>query len=162
MSHEDSGVFQQFQAMGPGAYNMAVWDGPHGPVVYVQPFGDVIRAHQLVEGRLEEQPSSVSPTPTFSAFIGMTVSSSGMEPGSAILWATTTSAKYPDPPFAGVLRAFDATDLSQELWNSEMIEDRDAVGLFSKFANPTVANGKVYVPTFSSKIAVYGLLTNTQ
>jgi hypothetical protein len=90
----------------------------------------------------------------------MTVSSNGIEPGSAILWATTTSANHPDPPFAGVLRAFDATDLSRELWNSEMVEDRDQTGLFAKFANPTVANGRVYVPTFSNRVTVYGLLQN--
>jgi len=32
------------------------------------------------------------------------------------------------------------------------------VGSFSKFANPTVANGKVFAPTASQEIVVYGLL----
>jgi len=31
-------------------------------------------------------------------------------------------------------------------------------GSFAKFAIPTVANGKVYVPTFSNQLVVYGLL----
>jgi hypothetical protein len=34
----------------------------------------------------------------------------------------------------------------------------DALGTFAKFATPTVAGGKVYVPTFSNAVAVYGLL----
>ena len=36
---------------------------------------------------------------------------------------------------------------------------RDDVGTFASFAPPTIANGKVYVPTFSDKLVVYGLLS---
>jgi uncharacterized protein (TIGR03437 family) len=61
-------------------------------------------------------------------------------------------------PAAGTLHAFDAMNVSQELWNSDMQGSRDTLGSFTKFANPTVANGKVYVPTDSNQIAVYGLL----
>ena len=35
---------------------------------------------------------------------------------------------------------------------------RDAPGNFTKFAPPVVANGKVYVPTQSKAVSVYGLL----
>jgi hypothetical protein len=35
---------------------------------------------------------------------------------------------------------------------------RDAPGDFTKFAPPVVANGKVYVPTQSKTVSVYGLL----
>ena len=52
----------------------------------------------------------------------------------------------------------DATDLSTELWNSNVNASRDSLGSFAKFAIPTVANGKVYVPTFSNQLVVYGLL----
>ena len=58
----------------------------------------------------------------------------------------------------GILRAFDATDLSHELWDSAMDPARDALGAFATFNAPTIANGKVYVGTFSGYLAVYGLL----
>ena len=58
----------------------------------------------------------------------------------------------------GVLRAFDANDLSRELWNSQQNGSRDQFGNFAKFNTPVVANGKVYLATFSQQVAVYGLL----
>jgi hypothetical protein len=36
---------------------------------------------------------------------------------------------------------------------------RDRLGTFAKFVPPTVANGRVYMATFSNRIAVYGLLS---
>ena len=56
------------------------------------------------------------------------------------------------------LRAFDAADLSREIWNSRQNIMRDDLGLLAKFNTPVVANGKVYVATFSKQVAVYGLL----
>jgi hypothetical protein len=35
---------------------------------------------------------------------------------------------------------------------------RDSFGTFAKFAPPLIANGKVYVATWSNQLAVYGLL----
>jgi uncharacterized protein (TIGR03437 family) len=45
-----------------------------------------------------------------------------------------------------------------ELWNSDMNPGRDGMGAITKFVSPTVANGKVYVPTNSNTVSVYGLL----
>jgi hypothetical protein len=47
----------------------------------------------------------------------------------------------------GVLRAFDASDLSHEVWNSELNAAQDSAGNFGKFVAPTVANGRVYLAT---------------
>ena len=58
----------------------------------------------------------------------------------------------------GTLHAFDAADLSRELWNSKQNAARDDFGNLAKFNTPVVANGKVYIATFSNQVAVYGLL----
>jgi uncharacterized protein (TIGR03437 family) len=58
---------------------------------------------------------------------------------------------------SGVLRAYDASNLAHELYNSNQNKPRDALGAAVKFSVPTVVNGKVYAATQSS-LAVYGLL----
>ena len=53
------------------------------------------------------------------------------------------------------------------MWNSQQNSSRDSYGNFAKFSYPTIANGKVYVPTFGTAISgsgslyVYGLLNTT-
>ena len=59
---------------------------------------------------------------------------------------------------AGTLHAFNAQNVTNELWNSDMIPGRDKLGNLAKFVPPTVANGKVYAATFSDQVDVYGLL----
>jgi len=54
------------------------------------------------------------------------------------------------------LRAYDANDLSHELFDVTQNATRDAAGQTAKYAVPAVANGKVYVGTANS-LAVYGL-----
>ncbi len=86
----------------------------------------------------------------------MTVSSIGSAPGSGILWVTSeTNGTFPAP---GILHALDASNVSTELWNSTMNSARDTLGDYSKFANPTVVNGKVYVPTDARQVVEYGIL----
>ncbi len=57
----------------------------------------------------------------------------------------------------GILRAFDANDVTRELWNNHQNVARDGAGNYAKFSAPTVADGHVYLPTFSNRVVVYGL-----
>ncbi|MDQ2800066.1 MAG: malectin, partial [Armatimonadota bacterium] len=58
-----------------------------------------------------------------------------------------------------VVRAFDATDVTKTpLWTSAQNSARDGLPSVGHFQFPTAVNGKVYVPTGSASIAVYGLL----
>ncbi len=95
--------------------------------------------------------------PTGASGALMAVSSNGTTPGTAVLWALHSAggdANQSTRP--GILRAFDATDVTKELWNSSQNVADNIVG-FAKFACPTIANGKVYVPTFSKQLIVYGV-----
>jgi hypothetical protein len=53
-----------------------------------------------------------------------------------------------------ILRAYDATDLSHQLWDSTATND--SVGRGVVFTVPVVINGKVYVGS-DSHVTVYGL-----
>ena len=57
------------------------------------------------------------------------------------------------------MRAFDASSVGTELWNSGQNPMRESVGTFASYAAPVAVNGKVYVPTFSNQLTVYGLLS---
>ena len=87
----------------------------------------------------------------------LSVSSNGLVDGTGILWAAhaiSTDAEIMAGP--GILRAFDANDITKELWDSGM-NSNDYPGDFAKFSAPTIANGHVYLATFSKQVVVYGL-----
>ena len=70
--------------------------------------------------------------------------------GTGIVWALHSyQGDANQAVVEGVLRAYDASDLSKELWNSRKNVDRDDVGPFAKSAAPTIANGRVYAPSFT-------------
>ena len=89
----------------------------------------------------------------------LSLSANGGTAGTGILWATLSRAGDANhTPQPGILRAYDASNVTRELWNSQQNAARDALGNFSKFTPPTVANGKVYVASLSNKLVVYGLI----
>jgi hypothetical protein len=84
------------------------------------------------------------------------ISSNGTN--NATLWLIDSSGAHVTPNTPAILRAYDPTNLSKEIYNSAMAAaSRDAAGLAVKFTVPTVANGKVYVGT-QTELDVYGLL----
>ena len=59
--------------------------------------------------------------------------------------------------YGGTLHAYDASNLANELYNSQMNSSRDLLGSFVRFSVPTIANGRVYVGT-GDALVVFGLL----
>ena len=163
MGHELAGntqALQTFAAVPEGKfaiYNTALWNRPDGPLLYIWGYHDVLRAFQMQNGIFNTTPQATNGSmQQVYPFGGMTVSSNGFSGGSGIFWVTSeTGGAFPTP---GTLHALDAMDVSHELWNSDINNARDAMGNYTKFANPTVVNGKVYMPTDSQQITVYGLL----
>ena len=150
------------------------WESPeHGPLVYVWYEESHLEAFKVVNGAFENNidPNTGLLVPftqsTMAVPPGMpggvlSVSSNGTAPGSGIVWATAPyNADAHVNTVAGILRAFDASDLSRELWNSKQNAERDDAGNFAKFTPPTIANGKVYLATFSNQLLVYGLLASS-
>jgi hypothetical protein len=90
---------------------------------------------------------SAFPDPVF------TVSSDGAENG--IAWAVRADQFNSKGP--AVLYAFDATDLSKPIYESDTNSARDTAGAANKFSVPVVTNGKVYFACHG-EVDVYGLL----
>jgi hypothetical protein len=121
--------------------------------VYVSAVGDTIKAFSLTAGTLSTAPVSQT-TRTFATQAHLSVSSNGAAAG--IVWMLLADGFT--PTHATVLYAFDASDLTKELYDSTQAPAmRDAAGLSSKFLMPTVANGHVYVGT-QTELDVYGAL----
>lgn len=157
-------IVQQFQPSTRRMFSAPVfWNSPNnGPVIYYWAGGDSMKVFKLANGQFQEYPvaeSTVSNVVGISNAAPLSLSANGTKDGTGIVWATgSTSGDANQQTVPGIVRAFDATDVSKELWNSAQNVDRDGVGNYAKFCPPTVANGKVYVATFSGQLQVYGLL----
>jgi hypothetical protein len=139
-----------------GVHNLATWGGTN---LYVWGGQDVLRGYSLTNnGTFNTTPFATGTLPALWRGGVLAVSSDGQQAGTGVLWATMANENASLgvlPP--GTLYAFDASSLAQ-LWNSGM-NAADTLGNMAKFSMPTVANGKVYVPTFSDQLNVYGIHT---
>ena len=138
----------------PGAVNScfggpAYWNGR----VYYGGAGDTLKAFTLSGGLLSTTAESASNAAFGYPGVSPSISANGTANG--IVWALERSSSGHVPSV--VLHAYNATDLSQELYNSGQVAHRDLAGPSVKFVPPMVANGKVYVAAHR-RISVYGLL----
>ena len=146
-------------------------DFNHNLQLYVWGEEDFLRTFQLDGKNFQPAAKSTMRAPENSMPGGiLTLSANAGARGSAVLWASipiSGDANMDTVP--GILRAFDASNVQKELWNSEQDAGRDRLGMFAKFCPPVVANGKVYVATFANppangkaappnRLVAYGLL----
>jgi hypothetical protein len=113
--------------------------------VYFVGVSDFAKAFTVSGGLLSTTPESQSTTTYGIPGATPVISASGNTNG--ILWVIER---------AGILHAYDATNLATELYNSNQAGTRDSLGTAVRFSVPTVANGRVYVGT-SNELVVYGL-----
>jgi len=136
-----------------GLFTMALWS-LQNPIVYEYDPAGSLKAFEIVNNRINSSILSQF-TPAVPSFAcGLALSANGGQNG--IVWLTTGDDSQHGVP--GTLHALDATNLSNEFWNSDLAGARDAMGGLAKFAPPTIANGRIYVPTFSNAVVVYGVL----
>jgi hypothetical protein len=108
-------------------------------------------AFSILNGAFKTVPASQ--TPDQFSYPGVTPSISANNHSNRILWALDRATNQ--------LRAYDALNLANELYTSAQAPNgRDRLGPPTKFAVPTVANGKVYAGTQKNLLVVYGLLNH--
>ena len=149
----------------------AFWNG----TFFLAGVGGPLQSYSFNTATGKFDPSSVPQSSGTFGFPGSTPSVSSSGTANGIVWAMDngnycTSASPGCGP--AVLHAYDATNISMELWNSSQGAG-NAAGNAVKFTVPTVANGKVYVgsrgnntggdissSTIPGELDVYGLLPN--
>jgi PKD repeat protein len=166
----DTNIVQSWSLGGHSIHGGPVWwDAPDGSYAYIwAASSDHLRQYKFdrVAGKFPSTtPYAQSVTVGGSGQPGaiLALSANGSTAGSGIIWAAINTANNANQAVvAGTLHAYNAQNVAKELWNSDMLGSRDGLGNFAKFVAPTVANGKVYMATFSNRLNVYGLLpTNT-
>ena len=138
-------------------FTAALWTSDQGTILYLLDLNGPLNAFRFVNGLPQLSPFSQTQPTVYTLLSGIAISSNGSAADSGIVWQTVGDTASAGKP--GSLHAFSATDLTNELWNSDMVPDRDEMGRFAKFVAPTIVNGRIYVPTFSNQLVVYGLLS---
>ena len=132
------------------------WNGPKGGMIYVWPEEDNVRAYRYDASHKKFNTSPIKGMMGNRGMPGgfLSISANGARDG--ILWA---AIPYESDAWVeivrGSMRAFRA-DTLELLWSTDVNDPADNFD-FGKNVPPTIANGKVYLATFSDRVNVYGL-----
>jgi outer membrane protein assembly factor BamB len=144
--NNDDAIYQEIDGALPGG----VWAMPayFNNTVYYGSVGSPLKAFGIVNAKLSTSPTGQ--TATSFTYPGTTPSVSANGTSNGIVWAIENTSP-------AVLHAYDATNLSRELYNSNQAGSRDQFGPGNKFITPMIVNGKVFVGT-QNGVAEFGLL----
>jgi len=135
-----------------GALGGGVWSTPayFNGTLYYGASGDALKAFPIVNARVAGTAATRSAR-TFT-YPGTTPGISASGSANGIVWAVENAS-------TAVLHAYDARDLSRELYNSNQATGgRDTFGGGNKFITPTIVNGHVYVGTPTGVAAFANLI----
>jgi PKD repeat protein len=150
---DDTQIVQSFPGAIGGCFETPAY---FNNALYFVVAGDVIKVFTVTDGSIVPTPASQGST--VFGFPGATPSISANGTNDAIAWAIQSDAYPSSGP--SILHAYNAADVSQELYNSSQSGSRDILGGAVKFTVPTVANGKVYVGT-ETGLSVFGSFVAT-
>jgi fibronectin type 3 domain-containing protein len=158
-------VLEEFQATTAGMDAVrstpVYYNSPaNGLTLYLWPNNDGIKGFQYTGGLINT--TAVAENSTVDGIYDsvLSISANGNAPGTGIVWASESN---PNDDLFGdnTLYAFNADNLSV-LYDSDQDAVRDdQIGSWVRFTPPTVANGKVYVPSTGGGglgVAVFGLV----
>jgi hypothetical protein len=131
------------------ALGSGIWSTPayYNQTIYYGPTNGPLMAFTLSNAKL----AAASSTGTSFAYPGTAPAVSANGGSAGIVWAHENTSP-------AVLHAFDASDLTHELYNSSQAANgRDQFGAGNKFITPVIVGGKVFVGT-QNGVAVFGLL----
>ncbi|HXO05755.1 MAG TPA: hypothetical protein VN884_09010 [Candidatus Sulfotelmatobacter sp.] len=143
----NNAIYQEIdKALAGGVYSMPAY---FNDTVYFGADGDFLKAFSIANAKLVRNP--VSKTSAKFEYPGTTPSISSNGASNGIVWAVEARGSE-----AGVLHAYDASNLANELYNSNQAGARDNFS-DNKYITPMIANGKVFVGT-ATGVIVFGLL----
>lgn len=116
--------------------------------VYYGSVNDTLKAFSIVNAKLAAPPGSESAAAF--AYPGTTPSVSANGTTNGVVWAVENGS-------TGILHAYDATNLSIELYNSNQAANGRDHFSDNKFITPMIAHGKVYVGT-PTGVIVFGII----
>jgi len=139
-------IYQQLSNVLSSEFGMpAYFNG----TVYYGSINSTLLAFTLQSAKLRTTPSSQ--TAISFTYPGTTPSISANGTQNGIVWAIENTSP-------AVLHAYDATNLANELYNSNQAANtRDSFGNGNKFITPMIVNGKVFVGT-PNGVTAFGLL----
>jgi hypothetical protein len=139
-------IYQQLNGALPGG----VWSTPayFNNTLYYADSGGSLKAFVVVNARLNAAPQSQSAVQFAYPGSAPAISANGTSNG--IVWAHENTSP-------GVLHAYDASNLTHELYNSRQAGSRDQFGAGNKYITATIADGLVFLGTTNS-VAIFGLL----
>jgi hypothetical protein len=143
--HNDAAIYQELDGVLPGG----IWSMPayFNGTVYYGSVNSTLKAFPIANAKLATLPAST--TSDRFGYPGTTPSISADGTSDGIVWAVQNDTAE--------LHAYDATNLSTELYNSNQAANNRDHFSGNKYITPMIANGKVFVGT-PTGVVVFGEL----
>lgn len=151
LQRSSDGKAVQGMRLSDGIYGApAYWNGN----LYTFANRDFLKQFAVTNGRVAQTYSARSKQRSLFSGGTPTVSANGNHNG--VVWIVETRA-WNKGGTRAILRAYDASNVANQLYSSDENPKRDQASEAVRFAIPTVANGRVYVGGVNA-VTVYGLL----